>query len=153
MTRDPEKRRAAKRRYVERVKVAKYSPGAAGKDMRGRHSNHARGSRSGRFNPGRLITSHGYVAVRVLPGHPHAWGAGRQRYAYEHILVMESEIGRPLDQKELVHHRNGDKADNRGENLELLTVSQHAKEHSCLRGRDELGRFPPEDLRVREFPK
>lgn len=42
---------------------------------------------------------------------------------------------------------------NRDENLELFTRSDHAKEHDAERGRDELGRFPPADLRVREMPE
>jgi len=46
----------------------------------------------------------------------------------------------------------GDRADNRWENLDVQTRSDHAKHHDAERGRDDLGRFPPERLRVREFP-
>ena len=38
-------------------------------------------------------------------------------------MVMEQELGRPLLPQETVHHRNGQKADNRLANLELWTSS------------------------------
>ena len=47
-------------------------------------------------------------------------------YRYEHRVIMENIIGRSLERNEVVHHINGDKLDNRHDNLFLMTHSAHS---------------------------
>jgi hypothetical protein len=57
----------------------------------------------------RFTTSDGYVKVQEPGGEE----------IFEHRVVMEAMLGRPMLPVETVHHRNGIRHDNRPENLEL----------------------------------
>ncbi len=79
------------------------------------------GPNNAAWKGGRTFHRAGYVLIRV-PDHPRA--KPNRPYVFEHILVMEEQLGRPLDPNETVHHLNGVKDDNRIENLELWTKPQ-----------------------------
>lgn len=63
-----------------------------------------------------IIMRNGYKYIH-LPDHPNA---SKQGYFAEHRYIMEQSIGRCLDKKEIVHHINHNKSDNRIENLMLF---------------------------------
>lgn len=80
-----------------------------------------RGKGNGQWKGGRSFTHKGYVYIRVPKDYP---GARSHGYILEHRFIMQEAIGRPLTSREVVHHKNGDRGDNRLENLELCVNSQ-----------------------------
>lgn len=61
-----------------------------------------------RWRGGMVHDSYGYILIR-MPDHPRAHKNG---YVYEHILVAEEKLGRPLKPEEVVHHDDEDRANN-----------------------------------------
>lgn len=76
---------------------------------------------------GKIKDRFGYIQI-WKPNHPNAKLAG---YIHEHRLIMSEYLGRPLTDKESVHHINGIKDDNRIENLQLMQHRVHNGKVLC----------------------
>lgn len=84
-----------------------------------RRLNSRSGENHGMWRGGRIILS-GYAAVRITPDSPFLSMAHGGMYVLEHRLVMAQHLGRCLLPNETCHHIDGDRMNNRIENLQLL---------------------------------
>ena len=82
------------------------------------------GSENWNWKGGSYIDTQGYRWIKSDHGLTSNHG-----YIKEHRLVMEIHLNRPLSTKEIVHHKNGNRLDNRIENLCIHTQSSHTAEH------------------------
>ena len=92
------------------------------------------GERHRSWKGGVIKRPDGYRAIRTSQMN------GGSAYTLEHRAVVERHLGRQLSPEEIVHHKNGDKTDNRLENLEVLSRADHNRVH--LRERNHVcGKF------------
>ena len=85
------------------------------------------------WNGGFRLTSKGYRQV-LDKSHPRADGSG---YVMEHIKVFEEATGINVPLNCDIHHINGNKQDNRIENLCMLTHGAHTRLHNLRKGEVE----------------
>lgn len=88
---------------------------------------------SGKNNPnfkgGTVIDKDGYIRVR---------GEGNRKL--QHRLNAEKVLGRELKNREVVHHINGNRLDNRNENLLICTDSYHRLIHAREKALSDCGK-------------
>lgn len=58
---------------------------------------------------------------------------GKRIFQDEHRYIIEKHLKIKLKNNEVVHHINGDKSDNRIENLQVMTLSEHSSMHQKIR--------------------
>lgn len=103
-----------------------------------------RGTNHHSWNGGRYLHASGYYYALAY-GHPFA----KNDYVYEHRLVMERHLQKTnpahealedgfLKRSWVVHHKNGNKADNNLKNLEALPRGKH---HSWIHFKNEMSRL------------
>src|SRR6267154_2657214 len=97
---------------------------------RAKHSERMTGLRHPMARPVGTLRIHkcgtvSYIKVKVT----------ESKWRYEHRVVAERKIGRPLESGEHVHHINGDTFDNSPSNLAVLKSAEHTRHHLGLAGR------------------
>ena len=82
-----------------------------------------------KHNGDKSISIGGYIYL-VNYTHPNR---NSSNHITEHVLVMSEYLGRPLDKKEIVHHIDGDKLNNKVENLYLFSNrGEHMSSHMSM---------------------
>ncbi len=84
-----------------------------------------KGRRSNAWKGGVIIERGNYLARYLFPDDPFFPMAKKSGYVFEHRYEMAKYLGRCLTRSEVVHHKNGDRRDNRLENLELVESGRH----------------------------
>jgi hypothetical protein len=115
---------AVKTSKRENIKKGEYRRFAFGHQNRRNIKNHKNEPKEGQFYHS------GYVYVKAPDDHPRPTA---NRYIKRCRLVAEKNIGRYLEDGEVVHHINEKRDDDRPENLQVMTRGEHNSLHKAIR--------------------
>ena len=126
--------------WLWRLKIPRRSPSQFTKLAYQKRPYPLYGSKSPYWKGGR--TKHqGYIYVHIYPDNPFYCMAQKGGLVAEHRLVMAQYLGRPLEEWEIVHHKNDPKDNNEIENLKLYPIQANHVTHTMfkreLRKRDK----------------
>lgn len=89
------------------------------------------GEKNHNWRGGVTKDAQGYLCYTASPSN------GKNAGRHVHRVVAEQSLGRPLEPKEVVHHKDHDKTNNDPDNLQVMTHSEHARYHAI---KSKLGR-------------
>ncbi len=79
---------------------------------------------------------HGELSAKGVSRKPSGYleiTRGDNKGKSQHVVIMEEHLGRRINRSEVVHHINGVKDDNRIENLQVMSASDHMRHHAYER--------------------
>jgi hypothetical protein len=87
------------------------------------NGHNGRGKNSARWKGGKYTRKDGYIFL-TLPNHPRA---GKNGQVMEQIIIAESVLGKPLPEKSVVHHIDGNPSNNEKTNLLICEDNNYHK--------------------------
>ncbi len=100
----------------------------ANKDHNNNQGRFKKGEKNPNWKGGRFKQIYWWIKIDINSPYINMasrYGSGDSYYMLEHRFIMAKSLGRCLDTKELVHHLNGIKEDNRINNLAIVSRKSH----------------------------
>lgn len=98
---------------------------------RTRVSSKSIGIKHGNWKGGRIVNNNGYIQIIIYQDDPYFSMSMVGGQILEHRYIMAKHLGRCLDKNESIHHIDGNRQNNKIENLQLR-IGNHGKGHKCV---------------------